>query len=257
MTETATASTGPSPDTDLMAHPADILMNLLVLLLAPMFLTASGADIGYARLAAFETINAYQARSQADLIAVAQIVACGLAALGSLSLSMTDDLSLPMILRLRGNANALNRSAEQNRRALSQSRYDGNPVSESPFTGADAMYEAQVLASVADTRKRIDAARARPPSVEAPPPAAPPKTSAATPIDRQSQVIWTAAMNEVAEEYTAGIHNLPPAQHKAASLRTAALSSSANVLLAGAIAPLPQPGALSAVIRPKPPEHRF
>jgi hypothetical protein len=83
-----------------------------------MFLDVSGGDIGFARAAALETVNAYRTRNAADLVSIAQIVAFDLAALGSLSLSMADNLSLSVTLRLRGNANALNRSAEHNRRAL-------------------------------------------------------------------------------------------------------------------------------------------
>src|SRR3984885_14923036 len=97
-----------------------ILLGLIVTLLAPMFLGVTAGDIALARLAAMQTITDYRAQNNADLIAVAQIVACGLAALGSLSLSMEDGISLSMTLRLRGNAVALNRSAEQNRRVLNQ-----------------------------------------------------------------------------------------------------------------------------------------
>ena len=97
MTDTITH---PEPASPLC--PADILMTLIAALLAPMFLAVSAGDIGLARAAAIETVNAYRARNHADLIAVAQIVAFGLAALGSLSLSLADDLSLSMALRLRG-----------------------------------------------------------------------------------------------------------------------------------------------------------
>jgi hypothetical protein len=47
-------------------------------------------------MAAIGTVNAYRARNHADLIAIAQIIAFGPAALGSLSLSMADDISLSM-----------------------------------------------------------------------------------------------------------------------------------------------------------------
>ena len=110
MTQTTTPTQKPRP------NPSDILMNLIVTLLTPMFLGVT-ADIALARMAATETINAYRAQNLADLIAIAQIIAYGLAALGSLSLSMADDLSLSMTLRLRNNANACSRSAEQSRRA--------------------------------------------------------------------------------------------------------------------------------------------
>src|ERR1700733_3563161 len=101
-------------------HPTNALMSLIVTLLLPTFLGVTAGDIALAKMAAIETINDYRARNSADLIAIAQIIACGLAALGSLSLSMDDDISLSMTLRLRGSAVALNRSAEQNRRVLAQ-----------------------------------------------------------------------------------------------------------------------------------------
>ncbi len=121
MTETKTAS-----EPGLGVHPADILFNLVVAFLVPMFLTASQGDITYARLAAIETVNGYGLRRTADLITIAQIIAFGLAALGSLSLSLADDVSVKMALRLRGNATSCNRAAEQNRRALRQS-HDSEP----------------------------------------------------------------------------------------------------------------------------------
>jgi hypothetical protein len=122
MSETIVAPTEPSrkeaPAPDTAFHPVDVLLHVIATFLAPMFLTASGGDIAFARMAALETVNAYRVRGPADLIPIAQMIAFGLAALGSLSLSMADDLSLGMTLRLRGNANACDRSAERNRRAL-------------------------------------------------------------------------------------------------------------------------------------------
>jgi hypothetical protein len=154
MTETRTTQPPheAAPAADRPVHPANILLNLIAILLAPMFLGASGGDIAFARTAAIETVNAYRTRNQADLIAVAQIIAFGLAALGSLSLSMVDDISLSMTLRLRNNANALSRSAEQNRRAIRESRSETADIAQPPV---DADYEAAVIAAVADSQKRV------------------------------------------------------------------------------------------------------
>ena len=240
----------PLPDEDFALLPADILMNLIVIILAPMFLTAAGADIGFARMAVSETIRAYRPRNQADMIAVAQIVACGLAALGSLSLSMTGDLSPSMALRLRGNANALNRSAEQNRRARPQGTSRAAEFQPEP---ADAAYEAEVLTSVADSEQRFAAVQAAPPAAEPAPPPAPaefPQTSEPEPSERQRQSVWAGAMIEVAKEFTASIPGLPPQERKAALLRAEALSRCANELLSGNVPPRSQIGALDAMIRP-------
>jgi hypothetical protein len=212
---------------DTPEHPTDVLMNLIVLVLAPMFLTASGGDI------LFETINAYAARNHADLIAIAQIIACGLTALGSLSLSMADDLSLSMTLRLRGNANALMRSAETSRRGLGKTQTDPGP----------------------DLRVTTVEAPQPDPRPQDPTPTARPNIPAPTLTDQQRQAMWASAMAEVANEFSASLPFLPPAERKSASMRATALNSTANILLSGPIPPRPspataRPGALSAIMRP-------
>ena len=99
-------------------HPMAILMNLIITLLTPMFLAAAGNNLELARQAAAETLNAYRAETQADMITVAKIVAFGLAALATLSRSMAEDLPLETILRLHASANASDRSEHRNRQTL-------------------------------------------------------------------------------------------------------------------------------------------
>jgi hypothetical protein len=207
MTETTT-----QPRTE---DPAAILMTLIIAFLAPMFLGVSGGNIALARMAAIETITAYRARNHADLIAVAQIIAFGLAALGSLSLSLADDMSVSMALRLRGNANACNRSAEQNRRTLREQpapmcedTEDDTPVSLSP--AAEAMLAAESEARLRDHDLK---------------PAPAPKTA-----EQQNQQIWAAAMIEEAMQLKAGIDDLPFAQRKLATMQVEALVEAATYL---------------------------
>jgi hypothetical protein len=114
-------------------RPDDFLLNIIVTFLMPLFLTAGG-DVAFARIAAIETVNAYRARNRTDLITIAQIIACGLTALGSLGLSLADNLSLSMTLRLRANAVALNRVVEQSRRALTQPQPAASPPAELQFS---------------------------------------------------------------------------------------------------------------------------
>ncbi|MEA2740659.1 MAG: deoxyribodipyrimidine photo-lyase [Acetobacteraceae bacterium] len=165
---TVTATTHPRADAPLTAepplHPTVVLLNLIAALLAPMFLCVCGGDLSLARAAAIETINAYRVRGDPSLLAVAPIVAFGLAALGSLSLSMTDDLTLSMTLRLRGNANALDRSAERNRRALGKPPGDTAvpPADLAAFMDQDDLErEAAVVADVAAMRQVATKADAR------------------------------------------------------------------------------------------------
>jgi hypothetical protein len=75
-------------------------------LVAPIFLGVTDGDLTLAGMAVIQTIDDYRAPNHADLTAVAQIIACGLAAVDSISLLMGGDISLSVILRLRGNAAA-------------------------------------------------------------------------------------------------------------------------------------------------------
>ena len=229
-------------------HPGDLLLTLIVALLAPLFLTASNGDIAFARLAAIQTVSAYRARSQADLITIAQIVACGLAALGSLGLSMADNLSIPMVLRLRGNAVALNRVVDQNRKALAVSE------AAEPATPPDPVYEATVQANVAAAQKLTAQAMAdlrKPEPTAAPRRPTPPQAHTST-AQREWQVVVANAMTNVAAEFSAEAASLPPAQRNIASCRADALSGAATEVILGNIPPPMKPGDLAAFIPPRP-----
>jgi hypothetical protein len=281
MTETTT-TTEPIQETNedvIPVHPTDILIALIATFLIPMFLGSSTGDVAMARRAALETVNAYRVRDQADLLAVAQIIAFGLAALGSLSLSMLDDLTLSMTLRLRGNANACNRSAELNRRARTQTvaspaRHVAPPIAPKPQAPIrEPLDEATLRADLAAVRQEVAAVQARiveqeAVAAEAPAPAAPSiATSPASPQiaanqiapgqttpgqttpggitpDQQSKAIWAAAMADVAAEYTAEVATLPPGERWEASMRAKALTQTAKTLLSEANRP-PPPGPVS------------
>jgi hypothetical protein len=228
-------------------YHTNALMSLIVTLLLPTFLGVTAGDIALAQMAAIETINDYRARNNADLIAIAQIIACGLAALGSLSLSMDDDISLSMTLRLRGSAVALNRCAEQNRRVLSQPLRD-NPTQyyletppEPETTPAEmteddlgiARAEALLSAAAAEELAAESEARLQDPRQIAN--QTPPQNTSVS--DKRHQEMWAIAMVKEASEITAGILHLPPAERSAAAIRAAALGTAANELLTGVSPP--------------------
>jgi hypothetical protein len=230
-------------------HTTNALMSLIVTLLLPTFLGVTAGDIALARMAAIETINDYRARNNADLIAIAQIIACGLAALGSLSLSMDDEISLSMTLRLRGSAVALNRSAEQNRRVLNQPLRD-NPTPYDLETPPDPETKPAATAEdpgIARAEALLSAAAAHElaPKAEAQARLQDPRQIAAqtmaqnTPAttDKRHQEMRAFAMVKEASEITAGILHLPPAERSAAAIRAAALGSAANELLTGVSPP--------------------
>jgi hypothetical protein len=247
-------------------HHTDILINLVVAFLAPMFLSVTSGDIDFARMAAIETVNAYRARNHMDLIAIAQIIGFGLAALGSLSLSMADDISLAMTLRLRGNANALNRSAEQNRRAIRDNRGDDPAprralAPEAPEiptviaeddsqTPADGLMDDKVAKMLADEASARLLRRAEQPVDRAPAPVPAPPAAPATahPVsEKRNQEMWAIVMAKESSEIAASIPGLPPTERNAATIRAGMLSSTANQLLMGARAPM---AGVSIKVRP-------
>ena len=243
------AETGP-------LNTTDILLNLILIFLAPMFLTAAGGDIAYARIAAAETVRSYRAQAHCDLLAIAQVIAFGLAALGSLGLSMADDLSLSMILRLRGNAQSSHRAGEKSRQAVLSSRHDPAPAANRDKQD-EGIEEAKVLAAVAETRKRATEAaeaqrqRNKPqPSPEPPAPAAvatPTATNIAKPHPPQQMpddIEWANAAMDVAAEITAQLPSLAPDQRQAAINRVASLTSMANRMLEDDPPPQLRPGML-------------
>jgi hypothetical protein len=222
-------------------HPSDLLLQLIVTLLAPMFLCVSGGDPTLAQYAALETVNAYRTRNHADLIAVAQIVAFGLAAIGSLSLSFSDDLPISTALRLRANANACNRSAEQNRHALAASQANDEPSqpndepSHPPAEPEAFLSPAAEQMLAAESRARLDPTpRSRP--------------VPANQADTQHQQIWAAAMLRQASEINASLPSLPHGERRAASLQAAVLNDTARELRDGPPASPLEPGPLAALI---------
>jgi hypothetical protein len=202
----------------------NLLLELVLIFLTPMFLCVSGGDIPRARQAAVETLNAYGARSVLGVVIAAKIIAYELAALASLSQSMADDISPQLALRFRGNANSLDRAAERNRQLLEQQRIPA---------GAERFTEEKAAAAVAEAQQRVQQAvaslhpAAQPAAVPAPP----------APIgDAERRTAWADAMATVAAEFTADLDKLPPAERAKEMMRINLLTESASALVAG-IAP--------------------
>jgi hypothetical protein len=234
MSETKTTQTEPpkqsAPGLAALLHPGQILINLVITLLTPMFLHAAGGDLDFARMAAAETVESYRAESEGDIIFIAQIIAFGLAALGSLSLSMADDLPLPMMLRLRGNANACNRSAQQNRVALKENRPE-------PPKPAATRPEPEPAAEPPKTPK---------PATESQPAPRPPLSAEA---EKQYWAIWAGSTAKVAGEMAANLPNLSPKDRASAELWINVLNDCSKDFRSGKTPPPLRPGDLAGAMR--------
>jgi hypothetical protein len=211
----------------------NLLLNVVVAFLAPMFLWSTGGNVTFAQLAAIETLDAYRATGPFSLITAARIIAFELAALSSLSQSMAEDLSLSMVLRLRGNANSMDRAAERNRRRLEQDCR----IAEAELPG-----EASAAEAVAEAQRMVQEANARIQVAQQPQAPAPVAAARAPMPEEQRRTAWAGAMAQVAGELTADMAKLPPKQREAEMMRVEALTQTAAALVSGAPVPAFPPG---------------
>ena len=229
-------------------YPADTLVNLILALLAPMFLWSTNGDIRLAYTAAAQMVNEYRIANRLSLFTVAKIIAFDIATLSSLSLSMYEDVSMLLALRLRGNANSLDRSGERSRRRLEQET--STRAGETADVSVEAaIAEAERMVREAKSRLHPDAqaAEARPsaaPAQAAEPPAppapAPAPPSAPRPPAERQQAAWAGAMTAVAEEFTTGLKDLPQDERWKELARIKALTTAAADR-SPAAAPPPEP----------------
>jgi hypothetical protein len=246
--------------------PTDLLFNVLVILLTPLFLGgASGnADFTLARAAAIEMLGSFRIRTPWDLLTAVQTVGFAMAALGSLGLSMTEDLSVNAVLRCRSNANALQRSSDR-----AQDRMDKRQASNQPHAeplDVDAMLgsfrkAADAQQAVAEARARLAGEAPPAPALQAetrpetpqpkatPVPPAPAASASILPIrpgtpepgsrlDQENKAMWAGAMATVAAEFAQEMEHMSPAEQRANQQRINALTAVTNKL-SKAIAPSP------------------
>ncbi|HET6609927.1 MAG TPA: hypothetical protein VFG62_24885 [Rhodopila sp.] len=108
----ATAQTQPAP----RISPVNDLVNLLIVMLTPVFLGPAGGDLRLARLGAQQALLAFKAEHHADWLTIAQIVAFGLATLNTLCLSFVEDLPIQAVLRLNNSADRLSKAEMRHRK---------------------------------------------------------------------------------------------------------------------------------------------
>jgi hypothetical protein len=104
-------------------------LDRLTLFLAPLFMMA-GQDIETARIAARETLTSYGATTNRELRLAALNIAFTISALDAMSKAADPDLPVNQAIRLRGNANALNRAADQTDKRFEALRKQPEPASE-------------------------------------------------------------------------------------------------------------------------------
>ena len=188
------------------------MLELVLNLLTPFLIAGGLTDPTLARQAAAETIAAYNAPDQP--LTVAQIITFALAAIDNLRLSLPEDVSLSMKLKLRGNANALNRASQKTAAMVDGPAtvpdHGPQPPDPDPTEAMASLESAQTLITQART----------------------------TNADRKTDLRWGQAMTDIAAEYTAELPALPPDQRRTHLIRIDALSKIASMLGRGDAPPL-------------------
>ena len=219
----------------------DALMDILPDLLAPLLMGDPPADPARARRAAEQAIAQYQAGTPGELVTIGQIVAFGLTAIDNLRLSMPGTVAMAMKLRLRGNANALNRASLNAAAALQSARAAAEPV-----WAEETQTEPVELPHPAPTPPLKPTLPKCAPPKFAPPQTVPtgtvssktaPPSPAGPPVDAPDRRHWAAAMATVADELRARNGGIPPVQRKADELWAEVLGNVAGELCQSGNAP--------------------
>ncbi len=100
-----------------MPLPPSPFLEQIIRLLMPFFL-GSGIDPQAVRADILDTLDCYGVRTRAQMLYAAQALAFSLSAIDTLAEAKSAELSASMRLRLRGCANGLNRSVQQNQQGL-------------------------------------------------------------------------------------------------------------------------------------------
>jgi hypothetical protein len=113
-------------------HIAPAFLEEVLAFLVPLFAASARGDTELARQAALAALAAYDVATEQEIRLAAEITLQGFGVLESLAKSMNADLPMQAVLRLRGNANALHRSAHQNQRTLERLRQHRLTTVEAP-----------------------------------------------------------------------------------------------------------------------------
>jgi hypothetical protein len=195
----------------------DLLLDCVLGLLAPLLMAAGTiSDTHLARLAAKQAIESYGAEGHAPLITAGQIVAFALTAMDNLRLSMDQDISVPVKLRLRGNASALSRTAHYHGETLREPHPARPAIKEIPLA---APRPEAVKPNAAEQQNRQDWATAMQAT------AADLQANAANTSQNQRQTdqLWIEVLTDVAKELRQP-NTLIPRMSKVELLRSTLMS---------------------------------
>jgi hypothetical protein len=141
--------------------PVSAFLERLITLLMPYFITLA-SDPQTARTEIIETIASYGARTRAEMVNAARIIAMSFTSLELLAEATSNELTFPARLRACSLGNSLSRSCQQDERALAKRlRCDGPPAPAKAAEPAKDLTDAEVTASLQQTTAQIQSYRNR------------------------------------------------------------------------------------------------
>jgi hypothetical protein len=193
--------------------PASVFLERLLRFLIPYFADVT-QDLSIARAEVLETLAAYGARTRAELLCAAQVIAFSFASLDTLAESNASDLSSAKRIRFRGCANSLNRSSQKTEQILSRrlahdipsATIEQEPINDIPDPEADAILE-QTLAEIDAHRSRAAASH---PATNRPSAQASNLNQRPLSQQEQNKRLWGAAMINVLAEMGMPVQLTPP-----------------------------------------------
>ncbi len=180
------------------SHP---LLDRILMFLMPFF-SGTAVDRKVIMESILETLGDYRPTTRVELLQAAQVIALSMSSLDSLGEAFSTELTASMRLRLRGGANALNRSAEQTLRSLDK-RQAAEPVEAAqppdPLPIDPPMQDAELPPVQPPTPIRAQSATPTPARPATP---APTQSHPAPEIfsEAEKHQIWADAMRELAAE---------------------------------------------------------
>jgi hypothetical protein len=145
----------PNTETPPAPRPSAFLEQIIRFLM-PFFITTA-VDIDAARFEILDTLDSYGARTRAEMLNAAQIIAFGMSTLDTLAEAKAADLSPSLRLRFRGCANGLNRATQQNENTLKQRLACDLPRDTDPL---DDISDHQMQEIIQQAQAKIDSHRA-------------------------------------------------------------------------------------------------
>jgi hypothetical protein len=143
-----------------------VFLETIIAPLIPWYLTAAGGDLELARETILTMLASYNVDTEQEARLAVEIAFFSLGAMAALGKSMDPDLPLNAVLRLRGSANALQRSKHQCQRVLDGLRKERRMAGTAPKPQHPIPEQTPEQPGIADAAQSVQPAAAQPAAIQ-------------------------------------------------------------------------------------------